>query len=577
MWNATNSVLGVEEKIQAGLLFESLRGYQRQIVLSELNVAEIIADDGVKNIVDTLDKFFLPNKVQSAYDALNDLFSYKCDDSISTESFIMEFQLKISKIKASGTILPDYLLGYMLLKCANLSEVKFDLVKATCQDLSYQSVKAQLIKVRVGKSNVSSLKESDTSRVQIESFYSSKFSKSSTNLHKHRAKKRSCSKTNSTKQRNLKSNHPKTNAVQRDGTVYNKFGITLYIDSNSEQLCSLIGDTLGQAVIDTGSPYTVAGELWFKGYVSSLSRRDRSSICYQKSQNRICFGDGGSYRSKYHVMIPIYIQQHKFYVGVDVISCNIPLLLSRSTLCEANAKIDVGTSSIELFGKISPLVISCSGHLCLSICRSLDTACDESNRLLSSVLFRYPVFDNKTKAKKLHEQFCHPQYNQLIVFVREAIGKRDEDLENAIKEVTSQCGICIKIKQESSRYPKQVHHTDNLCDNQTFYLGNQKRYCRNDKYNHRCLPFTSSCDLHLVRKDEQFKDGAETDSEYLTADESCSISPDTSIHKVTSGGFDKWIQDASTTCFNNNSLYGNHDLYQLQECKRPLRRSVYNT
>ena len=57
VWKATNTVLGVEKKIQAGVLFESLKGNPQQIVLSELKVAEIIADDGIKNITDTLDNF----------------------------------------------------------------------------------------------------------------------------------------------------------------------------------------------------------------------------------------------------------------------------------------------------------------------------------------------------------------------------------------------------------------------------------------------------------------------------------------------------------------------------------------
>ena len=57
IWEATNHVLGVDGKVQAGMLFQSLEGIPRQIVLSEMKVTEITADDGVKNIIDTLDNF----------------------------------------------------------------------------------------------------------------------------------------------------------------------------------------------------------------------------------------------------------------------------------------------------------------------------------------------------------------------------------------------------------------------------------------------------------------------------------------------------------------------------------------
>ena len=58
IWEATNTVLGVDKKIQAGVLFESLDGIPRQTVLSELTVSEITHENGVENILSTLDHFF---------------------------------------------------------------------------------------------------------------------------------------------------------------------------------------------------------------------------------------------------------------------------------------------------------------------------------------------------------------------------------------------------------------------------------------------------------------------------------------------------------------------------------------
>ena len=76
IWESTNQVLGVNKKVQAGKLFQSLEGLPRQTVLSQLKVVEIMADDGVKNIIDTLDNFLMGNATQNAYDALDQLMSY---------------------------------------------------------------------------------------------------------------------------------------------------------------------------------------------------------------------------------------------------------------------------------------------------------------------------------------------------------------------------------------------------------------------------------------------------------------------------------------------------------------------
>ena len=105
--------------------------------------------------------------------------------------------------------------------------------------------------------------------------------------------------------------------------------MTLYTDTDSSQLCLLVGETLGQAVIDTGCPHTVSGESWLKTYIDTLSRKDRLSIRQHKSTNKFRFGDGKTYPSKFHIVIPIYVGHNRYLLGVDIVECNIPLLLSR--------------------------------------------------------------------------------------------------------------------------------------------------------------------------------------------------------------------------------------------------------
>ena len=494
VWKASNTVLGVEKKIQAATLFESLKGIPKQLVLSELDVSQIIADDGLQNIIDILDSVYMPNVVQTSYSAINDLFTYKCEKKVSIENFIMEFQIKVNKIKALGMILPDKVLGYTLMICANLSEEKLSLLKATCDDLSYKCVKNQLIKVGLGNSNInaSSTNSLNTSEVKVEDcFYNSSFVDKYYDNSRMRNKgerynmpsyKKPCTKSFSSQMSDCvhapmnKNNFLVNQKEKWKNHKESKLGITLFINSNCEQLSSLVGETLGHAVVDTGSPYTVVGKTWFESYVNSLSRRDRSFLRLKKSNKRFCFGDGDYHYSEYHTTVPIYIQKHKFYLAVDVISANIPLLLSRSSLFRAKAQVDIGSSTINILGVTSPLITSSSGHLCVAVSRSLDTRNEESNRVISNILFNkcstnYGT-DTRDKALKLHQQFCHPTSDRLIDFIRKT-GIHSLDLENAVEEVSSQCDVCFKIKRRLSQGPtiqnktttySKPHKTDDADD-----------------------------------------------------------------------------------------------------------------
>ena len=170
MWKATNAVLDVDKRIQAGILFESLTGVPRRTVLSELSVEEMISNDGVEKIISTLDSYFMGNSTQQAFSSIDDLLTYKCKPGTTIENFIVEFQMRVTKVRASGTILPDGVLGYTLLMASNLKEDKIDMIKATVEELTYKNVKAQLEKIGFGKNNEKSSQnqEAGSTNVKVE-------------------------------------------------------------------------------------------------------------------------------------------------------------------------------------------------------------------------------------------------------------------------------------------------------------------------------------------------------------------------------------------------------------------------
>ena len=101
----------------------------------------------MNNILKTLDEFFLDNEVKNAFEAQDELVKYRRKTNTSFKEFLVEFNLKVNKVKLSGTELSDGVLGYMLLNCANLSAEKENMIRATCNKLDVKSVKSQLEKI----------------------------------------------------------------------------------------------------------------------------------------------------------------------------------------------------------------------------------------------------------------------------------------------------------------------------------------------------------------------------------------------------------------------------------------------
>lgn len=219
---------------------------------------------------------------------------------------------------------------------------------------------------------------------------------------------------------------------------------------DAENICMLIGETLGKAVIDTACPETCCGTVWFETYVSSLSSKDRNHLRCQKSSKKFRFGDGKTYCSLKKVTIPIFLNQDKLYLNVEVIECSVPLLISSKTLKRADAQIDIGKNIITFLGIEIPLIQSSSGHLCLPIARSTDSINVESKRTITA-LFTSPLEfyadeeDLKKKVTKLHKQFVHPQPSKLISLINDS-GVSDPKVSAMVNVVTSNCEVCKRYK-----------------------------------------------------------------------------------------------------------------------------------
>ena len=138
------------EKVKQGTaLYLSLEGKPRETVLAEVPLDEITCDDGIKNIFKCLDKYYKKDETKSAFTAFDEFIKFRRDPKTSLKDYLIDFNLKYHRIENFDMKLPDGVLAYLLLTCANISPEKMEICRATCPTLTYDKMRETIEKVGV--------------------------------------------------------------------------------------------------------------------------------------------------------------------------------------------------------------------------------------------------------------------------------------------------------------------------------------------------------------------------------------------------------------------------------------------
>ena len=138
---------------QGGALYFVLQGDARDTVRAKLDRKAIASDTGLTQITDILDKLYLKDAHQSGFTAYEQFIKYRRPAGTSIKDYIIQFNLKYSKIQSYNMTLPEGVLAYNLLICANLSDEQQQLCRATVSDMTYDEMKKTIEKVAVSCSN----------------------------------------------------------------------------------------------------------------------------------------------------------------------------------------------------------------------------------------------------------------------------------------------------------------------------------------------------------------------------------------------------------------------------------------
>lgn len=185
--------------------------------------------------------------------------------------------------------------------------------------------------------------------------------------------------------------------------------------------------------------------------MDTIADNEKKLVTERPTSKMFRFGDGQTYKSIKTATIPIHTGTQKALLDIEVVKCNIPLLLSNNSLKKANANLDFGSEQINFMGEEIPIKISKSGHYYIKLSREPTTQTTDIKRIFfTSPINPEDLEDSRNKIKKLHKQFAHPHPKRLKKLISDS-GVTDKNVMDIVQEVTDKCEICRKFKKPLPR------------------------------------------------------------------------------------------------------------------------------
>jgi hypothetical protein len=124
-------MLAKDFKIKEGpAVYLSLQGDAREAVRS-ISPEELGGDDGIKKILETLDKVYLKEESTRAFCAVKEFIEFRRESGQTFPKFLVEFNSRYREVQKYKLKFDDGILAYFLLTAANLTDDTERLVRAT--------------------------------------------------------------------------------------------------------------------------------------------------------------------------------------------------------------------------------------------------------------------------------------------------------------------------------------------------------------------------------------------------------------------------------------------------------------
>ena len=143
MVNIWTKFTDLDVKKQGPALVMSLSGKALEAIL-ELEDDILSSDSGVKRILEKLNTIYKKDELHEKFQDLENFESYKRSENSSIQEFLVEFDQRFNKLRRHQTTISEDLLGFKLLKSANLSDHHEQLIKATISCIDYENIKKKI-------------------------------------------------------------------------------------------------------------------------------------------------------------------------------------------------------------------------------------------------------------------------------------------------------------------------------------------------------------------------------------------------------------------------------------------------
>ena len=493
-----------------------------------ISAEDLVKEDGLERVKEFLNKELGKNAVDDVIEKWDEFDNCKKTDSQSLEDFINDFEVKYNRIKATGTKLPEEILAYMLMKRAGLKHIEKMLIlsRIDIEDKTnlFKDVKTNMKNI-LGKRlqdkvNEDQIRLEPTFLAQNEDVlathgyyrnragtYPFKSNKQNKNFKKQgkfqqsKDKKplnplgkdgkpylcKSCGSfrhlvaqcPDSFENSKQKGQAFVTEEVSSDESSDEPEDINRFVlfTSDSDELSRFTSEAVNAAALDTCCTTSVAGENWLKIYLDSLPKEFREKVEGPfKGDKWFQFGNQGVLKSIAKYVIPAVLGNRNIFIEIEIISSDIPLLLSKSAMKRAEMIIYLSEDSVEVFGQKMILNTTSAGHYVVPLLPKADEIGDVDNQENEEVLAVDLLnLDEKSKTEallKLHKQFGHRPKESFIKLLKSA-NCWDSDMSNMIDQIIDNCEGCIKRKRNPDRpavaMPMAMEFNEKLAIDLSFY------------------------------------------------------------------------------------------------------------
>ena len=395
--------------------------------------------EALKKAVKLLEDWFGKSVLEESVDEWRSFISLKMKTGETVAEFLRRFEMAETKFKSLKCPLPDRYLAIQLLDGTNLTEQekRCIITKTVTQD-DDKILKTMKSAIKEMKSSLIESKQTnetfygrDSRRDRFEnkekgnrynrnSDSRNRFDKNrSRSMGKNRSRSssrnRSYSRHESDEKRNRSRSYSETDDRKRyrydsKGREYKSppkhtFNCVKVLENVNIDLDKhvLETETVNMGIIDSACPKAVVGTNWLQIYKSSLSDKELKNLKSTPCCEKFKFGPSQIYTSKESVRIQFQLGNKTEHIDVNVVDCEVPLLISGEDLERWNVDLSFRnkTLTVEKSGEIVNLTKLPSGHYALNLQKP------ENHRDIESCFFGAQSGETLKNIKKVHRSLGH--------------------------------------------------------------------------------------------------------------------------------------------------------------------------